>query len=77
MLTVRRPFVFAGTNYTVGDVLPDGLLDQYQHETFKRVGFVTETSGAPVVEPVAETVEEPKRKIKMTEVKAEADVLVI
>jgi len=49
----RKPFVFSGHAYKVGDVVRK--LDKYQEETFVRAGFVSVAPDAP-------------RKPKMTEV---------
>ena len=43
----RKRFLFKGTEYVAGDVVPAKVLDKYQRETFLRVGFVVEAPEAP------------------------------
>jgi hypothetical protein len=67
MLVVnRKPIVFKNVVYSPGEHVPGGLLDQYQLETFKRIGFVTEVSDP---EPAVKPKRSLKDKADMVEVK--------
>lgn len=69
----RKPFLFAGTHYRPGDVIPDFQEKAFRPEGFIRTGMVYETTPPVEVKPAAAKPAAKKTAVKKTTAKAQSE----